>query len=85
MSAQPPSYDSAVGPSSSHAHESRAQHLAHEDDGYSSSDDETSFARKRRQPTQEEIDERMSIDDEERELPEGWVRAFDKEVRHGCW
>ena len=86
MSAQPPSYDSAVNPSNppnTHAHESRTQHLSHQDetDAYSSSsDDETSFARKHRQPTQEEIDERMSIDDEERELPEGWVRAFDKEV-----
>ena len=88
MSALPPSYDSAVNPSTTHnththAHESRTQHLAHQDetDAYSSSsDDETSFSRKRRQPTQDEIDERMSIDDEERELPEGLVRAFDKEV-----
>jgi hypothetical protein len=81
MSALPPSYDNAVQPSGSHshAHESRAQHLAHQDDDYSSSDDESTSVR-RRQPTKDEIDERMSIDDEERELPDGWVRAFDKAV-----
>lgn len=91
MSAQPPSYDTAThhsGPTD-HAHETRTQHLAHSGNltDYSSSDDSDSGAGRipgtkqpRRKPTQEEIDERMSIDDEERELPEGWTRCFDKNV-----
>jgi hypothetical protein len=80
MSAAPPSYNSVTG-KSSHAHESRAQHLAHEDDGYSSSDDE--LATPRRKPTQDEIEETMSMADEQRELPEGWTRCFDKGVSRG--
>ena len=84
-----------------HAHETRAQQLSHAGNltDYSSSDDSDADGSRipgtrtrRAKPTQEEIDERMSIDDEERELPEGWTRCFDKSVsgppcrrrRHGA-
>jgi hypothetical protein len=93
MSALPPSYDTAVHQPGQHdqaAHGQQHQHhhvSAFENDWSSSSDESDSgHARvpgtntKRRQPTKEEIEERMSIDDEERELPEGWTRCFDKEV-----
>lgn len=59
-----------------------ADQLAEEMDSTDESDVDDQGRRKpRRKPTAEEIEERMSMDDEMRELPEGWERCFDQKVR----
>ncbi|KAG7529048.1 hypothetical protein FFLO_05810 [Filobasidium floriforme] len=101
MSALPPSYDTAIHQPGQHdqqqppAHgqQHHHQHVAAFEEDWSSSSDESDSGHarvpgtktKRRQPTKEEIEERMSIDDEERELPEGWTRCFDKESGHAFY
>lgn len=92
MSNQPPTYEAATGglapsinPSSGSAHQSTsAEHASrhshgprHHDYEDDSSEDEMD-SDGMLQPLRDDVEARKSMSDEYRELPEGWVRCFDK-------
>jgi hypothetical protein len=90
MSGLPPSYDAAVGghapsinvtsaPQSTSQHNpahSHGQHLSAFADDDSSEDEMDSHGMLH--PLKDDVEARKSMDDEYRELPEGWIRCFDK-------
>lgn len=90
MSNQPPTYEAATGglaptsnPSSGSAHQStsaqpasRHNHGPHDYEDDSSEDEMDSDGMLH--PLKDDVEARKSMSDEYRELPEGWVRCFDK-------
>ncbi|GHJ85807.1 hypothetical protein NliqN6_2209 [Naganishia liquefaciens] len=95
MSSQPPTYEAATGglapsintsgpaqqstsaQSASH-HRHGPQHHDYEDDSSEDEMDDDGML----QPLKDDVEARKSMSDEYRELPEGWVRCFDKKSNH---
>lgn len=92
MSGQPPTYEAATGglapsinvssapsqqsTSAQHtpSHTHGPQHHDYEDDSSEDEMDSDGMLH----PLKDDIEARKSMDDEYRELPEGWIRCFDK-------
>lgn len=94
MSAQPPSYEDATGRSTpsinvtaapaqssssaqntgAHTHTHGPNHNEFEDDSSDDGMDSDGLLH----PLKDDVEGRKSMDDEYRELPEGWIRCFDK-------